>query len=83
MNVVDIVREYLKANQYDGLFNECGECACGLADLNPCGELNGDCQPGYKHRCDCGDHDFHIEEKKPTAQELEEQEEEEEEEEDD
>ncbi len=37
MNVKQIVREYLMANGYDGLFNENGECGCDFEDFMPCG----------------------------------------------
>ena len=60
MNVLRIVEQYLRANDYDGLFNEHAECACLVADLAPCGQIGGDCQPGYRAPCDCGDHDFHV-----------------------
>lgn len=61
------IREYLENNNYDGLFNPEGDCACENDDLFPCGEYEpicdeaDDCEPGYKIACDCGDdHNFHI-----------------------
>jgi hypothetical protein len=51
-NCLDIIREYLKENGYDGLAGN--ECGCGLDDgLMPCGEgCNlADCYPAYKHKC--------------------------------
>jgi len=68
--VYDIVKQYLVANGFDGLFHE-SNCACQLSDLCPCGEYFGDCEPGYKTTCDgpyddpdqawCGgDCGFHI-----------------------
>lgn len=59
---LEIIAEYLKANNYDGLYSECGcdGCACEIDDLAPCGESSLGCNPGYKQPCDCGDHDFHI-----------------------
>ena len=64
MTVRDIVKNYLKDNQYDGLFMD--ECACTLDDLIPCcgyvAALN--CEPGVKVPCDgsceSGKCDFHI-----------------------
>jgi hypothetical protein len=52
--VLEIVRQYLKTNGYDGLYNEDGQCACLLDDLHPCGEYNdiSECSPGYKYVCD-------------------------------
>jgi hypothetical protein len=70
ITVIDIVRQYLENNKYDGLCNP-GLCACLVEDLAPCGEINGDCQAGYRTECkddeDCpldGDCDFHIGSKK-------------------
>lgn len=57
--VLDIVREYLVTNGYDGLFSP-GECACKLKHLAPCGQVQDDCRAGHLVTCDCGDHDFHI-----------------------
>ena len=53
--------EYLKANGFDGLFND-NDCACSINDLMPCDEPGLDCQPGFKFPCpeDCGEHDYHI-----------------------
>lgn len=63
MTLIEIVSAYLTANGYGGLYNE-GECACEKADLAPCGQIGMDCTPGYRAPCDCGDHDWHIQEKK-------------------
>lgn len=62
MIVREIVKAYLDANGFDGLFNGDGDCACRKDDLCPCGENCMDCTPGYKSPCpeDCGDHDWHI-----------------------
>ena len=74
MSVLDIVKEYLKANGYDGLVTD--ECGCQLSDLAPCciGESFINCEPGYKTPClggeDCaayGDCDWHITTKKPEV----------------
>ena len=59
MDVREIIKKYLIDNGFDGLFDP-DECACEIADLMPCGEYCGSCEPGYKGPCDCGDHDFHI-----------------------
>lgn len=61
MNALDLLKAALRDRGFDGLFNEYGECACELNDLNPCGECYSHCIAGYKQPCDCGeDHDFHI-----------------------
>ena len=58
--VQELVSWFLRANGYDGLFNEYGECACLVDDLAPCGSLQSHCQPGYMGPCTCGEHDWHI-----------------------
>lgn len=64
-NIEAIVREWLAANGYDGLYNE-DACGCELADLMPCGEPNTGCMAGYRIPCDpetCqadGDCPWHI-----------------------
>ena len=54
MEVRDIVKNYIKDNGFDGLFNG-RECACSIDDLFPCGgEYINKCEPGYKSVCTCG-----------------------------
>ena len=42
----EIVREYLNAHGYDGLYDD--DCGCTKDDLAPCGEICTDCLPGYR-----------------------------------
>lgn len=63
----EMIRKYLKDNDYDGLFSNEGECACVPDDLCPCGEPPLDCEAGYRQTCDCGDHDFHIGEERENT----------------
>lgn len=69
--IMEITREYLEKNGYDGLVGLDGECGCELDDLFPCEfEGVGDCQAGYKVACTGGDHcdgdcDWHIAAEKP------------------
>jgi len=65
MTVIEIVREYLKREGYDGLFNAESECGCLFDNLAPCSFMCDECEAGYKHPCTCGDHDWHIEREKP------------------
>ena len=44
--VIEIVRQYLVAHGYDGLYGD--ECGCLIDDLCPCGENFGGCRPGYE-----------------------------------
>lgn len=61
ITVKDQIVEYGTNNNYDGLFNVIGGCACTLQDLAPCGHLNeSECTYGYKHDDPTGDHDFII-----------------------
>jgi len=70
MNVQEIVREYLKKNEFDGLYNS-WECACGIDDLMPCDEVMPDCMPGYKQvmtESESSEFDFIIGPEKPTKE---------------
>lgn len=62
LTVDEIICEYLKANNYGGLYSPMGECACESKDLAPCGNIYLECKAGYKIDgdkliCDCN---FHI-----------------------
>ncbi len=48
--VRDILRDWLKANGYDGLYHDV-DCACLIDDLAPCGGDCMGCHVGYKHPC--------------------------------
>jgi hypothetical protein len=50
-DVIDMVERTLKADGFDGLFSEDGECACTVDDLAPCGEIQGSCSAGYSVAC--------------------------------
>ena len=47
MTVMDILKQGLKDNGYDGLVADHGECGCKLDNLAPCGESPMCCLPGY------------------------------------
>mgnify|MGYP001014837029 CR=1 FL=1 len=59
-SVLDIIRNYLDAHGFDGLFNSLNPCACKKDDLAPCAGLQEDCRTGYIVPMDCPDHEFHI-----------------------
>jgi len=63
--VEDIVAEWLTEHGYDGLYDGDADCACLLGDVAPCGGPFGDCKAGYKVPCDCGEHNYHVQEEKP------------------
>jgi|GEM_PF-880554 len=46
-----IVAKFLEESEFDGLYNEDGECACVLDDLAPCGEMSEMCRLSYKNNC--------------------------------
>ena len=46
--VLEIVKEYLMKNHFDGLYNEDLECGCSIDNLNPCGDFSGNCKAGYR-----------------------------------
>jgi len=61
MTVKEIILDYLKNNNYDGLCNPDIECGCGIDDLMPCSEEFGveDCHTAYKKQCKkCNDRDI-------------------------
>ncbi len=65
MTVKEIVREYLEAKGYDGLYNEDAGCACLKEELAPCCNMTSSCQPGYAWYQDPVEFDFLI---RPTKE---------------
>lgn len=57
LNIKQIVLEYLKQNNYDGLYEDSGYyedyCCCEIDNLWVCGEPMNICKAGYKCRV-CG-----------------------------
>ena len=75
MTVKEIVKEYLKKNGYDGLYND--NCGCKITeDLCPCDDwFSPYCEAGYLieykdgEECSCGeDCDWHIGPKKAEVE---------------
>jgi hypothetical protein len=54
MTVKEIIKQYLKANGYDGLVSDDGDCGCELEDVWPCceGPVEMDCVAGHKVKPD-------------------------------
>ena len=58
MTVREIVARYLRANGFDGLYNDVG-CGCDLSDLMPCDGPSDMCEPSFRTYCpNCGDDVF-------------------------
>lgn len=55
ITVDEIVKAYLKAHGYDGLYHPDWECGCWVDDLLLCGSHCGDCKPGVEQTNDDGD----------------------------
>ena len=47
-NLRKIVSDWLRANGYEGLWNQDAECGCELDDLMPCDEPGTECTAGVK-----------------------------------
>lgn len=69
-DVLEIVKQYLKKNGFDGLFNVNGECACSIESLAPCDGYMAECEPGYLvEGCTCGQGcEYHIVRDKPRKE---------------
>lgn len=59
MTTIEIIKQYLIDNGFDGLCNDELDCGCELADLEPCDVLQSNCKAGYKHPGDM-EYDFYI-----------------------
>lgn len=59
--IIDIIKEYLKENGFDGFFinYEHGQCNCSIDTLFACGNPDRSCKAGYyqhiKDCLECGD----------------------------
>ena len=51
MTAKEILIEWLKEHNYDGLWHQDTECGCMIDDLMPCESWCGDCTPGHKQDC--------------------------------
>lgn len=69
--VIEILKQHLVDNGFDGLVNGDLECGCELSDLQPCGERFDDCKPAYKYRDPLNEGEFlFCEEKQEESQEV-------------
>jgi hypothetical protein len=66
MNCTDIIKQHIKENGFDGLYNCEGECGCIMSDIAPCDRIETDtCHPGYL-QADKEEYDFMLGNCKPT-----------------
>lgn len=63
MTIIEIVKQYLEANGFDGLVQPDAECGCDLSDLQPCSENFAECRPAYKHPDPTGEGDWVMHER--------------------
>jgi hypothetical protein len=54
MNAKDVIKNYLKDNNYDGMCCPGKGCSCHINDLFTCGDIPFDCLAGYKITQDDG-----------------------------
>lgn len=69
MNIIGILRDWLKAHGYDGLCDAETECGCNLDDFAPCECPKRCCEPGYKIPAEHEEFDFFIVREKPVTEE--------------
>ena len=68
VTVKDIVKDWLIAHGYDGLYSENGQCGCDLDDLMVCEAAGIDlCKPGYKVDDPSGEFEYRIVPEKPSG----------------
>ena len=69
MNVLGIVKSWIKENGRDGLVNGDAECGCLLDDLEPCTEMSSyHCEPAYRRgatKDDDSDSEYVMQVEKP------------------
>ncbi len=64
MDLKELTTSWLIERGLEGLFGP-DDYACVLASLMPCEGPSPLCEAGYKAPCDCGKHDFHVQETRP------------------
>jgi len=71
MELIDIVKDWLEDNGFNGLFHDSGECACKIDDLMPCGGPCLECEAGYVVSAtdDEGEEGFRVSRNKPETTE--------------
>ena len=60
MNAKDIIIDWLKEHDFDGLCLPENDCGCCVDDLIPCASDPTFCQPGKKRIKDDGDWEIYV-----------------------
>lgn len=60
MEVADLVLNYLKKNNFDGLVNPDDECGCGIDNLAPCDSNCMGCEPAIEVEPPSKDYDRYF-----------------------
>lgn len=63
MNAKEIIQEFLKKNNYDGLCNVMAECYCSYENVAQCDSVRECCVPGFevdKNYCSTCVHNFYC-----------------------
>lgn len=59
--IVEITRESLERNGFDGLYNHNKRCSCSINNLQCCAEYINECVVAQKTECDCTEGcEFHL-----------------------
>ncbi|WP_292992517.1 hypothetical protein [Nitrosomonas sp.] len=56
--VIEILKQHLVDNEFDGLVNGYAECGCDVSDLVPCDSNFSECKPAYKYRDPSNENEF-------------------------
>ena len=57
---IEIIKQHLIDNGFDGLCNSHLDCGCEISDLQPCEDDFSQCRPGYKYKDPNEEYDFLI-----------------------
>lgn len=55
--VTEIIKDWLKEHDFDGLYSVESQCGCAIEELSICGEIYQDCRAGYKAKIGSGSED--------------------------
>lgn len=64
---IEILKDYLQANGYDGLAYPFTDCGCRVCELQPCGEDFSNCVPAYEGEGDDGGWGMYVSKEEAEA----------------